>query len=181
MSNTADKIKILVDCDVLIHFSKAEKLSKLHDLYKKRLIILDIVLDELLKYGGSTVQIRNFITFYKINILDFPSSDLNTLKEFSKLQKRFGDGESACMAVAKNYKHYIASSNILDITNYCIKNGIKYLTTMDILKELYDKKMMSIDECDEFIKKVRSKGSKLPDMTMQEYIISLQKKNHLKV
>ena len=66
-----------------------------------------------------------------------------------------GDGEAACMAVAKYTKDYIASSNLKDIKDYCDYFGITYLTTMDILLEGYYKQIMTEAQCDAFIKEVK--------------------------
>lgn len=67
------------------------------------------------------------------------------------------------MAVAKHTKDYIASSNLKDIKEYCNHYGIVYLTTMDILLEAYQKKILTEAECDIFIREVKTKDSKLID------------------
>jgi hypothetical protein len=58
--------------------------------------------------------------------------------EYAYLNREFGIGESACMAVAKHQKKFIASSNLKDISKFCDANNITYLTTMDILKQAMD-------------------------------------------
>ena len=72
-----------------------------------------------------------------------------------------GDGEAACLALAKHTKDYIASSNLKDIREYCKHFGIVYLTTMDILLEAYQKGIMTEVQCNTFIQEVKSKDSKL--------------------
>ncbi len=101
-------------------------------------------------------------------LMPFPK-ELNIIKEYALLKKSFGDGESACMAVAKFQKEYIASSNLKDIKAYCEVNSIVYMTTMDILLEALEKGIMSEIECNKFIIDVKAKGSKLPVNTMAEY------------
>ncbi len=66
------------------------------------------------------------------------------------LNRRFGEGESACMAIAKHCKQYIASSNLNDIKEFCFKNEIKYYTTMDILVDALNKNILNKEECNEF-------------------------------
>ena len=84
--------------------------------------------------------------------------------------KKLGEGESACMAVARFEKEYIASSNLKDIKAYCSEHGIIYYTTMDLLVEAINKKIMTEKECDQFINDVKAKGSRLPCNTMKEYL-----------
>jgi len=73
------------------------------------------------------------------------------------------------MAVAKYNKHYIASSKLKDIKEYCLRNGITYLTTMDILVDGISTGIFSEKDCDKFILEVKQKGSKLPTNTIKEY------------
>lgn len=96
--------------------------------------------------------------------------DLKIIREYAVLKKSLGDGESACLAVAKFQKQYVASSNLKDIKEYCEENSIVYLTTMDILYTALEKGILSEIECNKFINDVKAKGSKLPVNTMAEYM-----------
>jgi hypothetical protein len=99
----------------------------------------------------------------------FPNrGDIN--KEYARLLRKFGEGESACMAVARFENKYIASSNLKDIKSYCVEHEIVYYTTMDILLEGLNQRILSEEECDQFIFDVKSKGSKLPCDSMLEYL-----------
>lgn len=152
--------KILLDCDVIIHFIKAGKQLLLQKIFPDRFVILDKVKAELDKHKGSQTSITNFITWSKIPIVPMPRN-LEIIKEYSFLKKTKGDGEAACMAVARHTKDYIASSNLRDIEDYCQLHGIVYLTTMDILLKAYSTGVMDEAECDDFIKEVKDKKSKL--------------------
>lgn len=152
--------RILLDCDVIIHFTKAGKQLLLPKIFPNRFVILDKVKAELDKRKKSIVALNNFIEWSKIDVIPFPN-DIAVVKEYSILKRDMGDGEAACMAVAKHTKDYIASSNLKDIKSYCDRNGIVYLTTMDILLEAYHNKILSETECDAFIKEVKEKDSKL--------------------
>ena len=90
------EIKIVLDADVLIHFSKAGRLSILPDIFPKyKHIILDVVYTELITIQN---QIDNQIYFLKnISIEDFSPSG-KMLMEYAMLTNTFGRGESACMA-----------------------------------------------------------------------------------
>ena len=160
MTKKSNEPKILLDCDVIIHFIKAGKQLLLPKIFPDRFVILDKIKAELDKRKSNEIPISNFISWSKIPILSMPK-DVEIIKEYAKLKKNVGDGEAACLAVAKHTKEYIASSNISDIDTYCKEHGIVYLTTMDILLEAYTQGIMNELECDEFIKEVKSKNSRL--------------------
>jgi hypothetical protein len=150
--------KILLDCDVIIHFIKAGKQLLLPKIYPKRFVILDKIYDELMTRPSNKIPVGNFIAYSKIPIIPMPKS-IEIIKEYALLKKTKGIGEAACMAVARHTSDYIASSNLSDIKLYCEQHNIVYLTTMDILLEAYKLGIMSENECDAFIKEVKSKDS----------------------
>lgn len=65
-----------------------------------------------------------------------------------------------------------------DIKEYCTKNGIKIITTMDFLYEALMNQLYTEKECDKFISDVLDKGNKLPTTTIAEYVktYKMQKK-----
>lgn len=150
--------KILLDCDVIIHFIKAGKQLLLPKIYPGRFVILDKIFDELMLRPSNKIPVGNFILYSKIEIIPMPKN-IEIIKEYAFLKKTKGDGEAACMAVARHTNEYIASSNLKDIRIYCEQHSIVYLTTMDILLEAYKLGIMSEVECDAFIKEVKSKDS----------------------
>lgn len=91
---------------------------QLNTIFPGRFIMLDKVKQELIKRKSETLGIENFLAWCKIPIEPIPQ-DINILKEYAILSKLRGEGESACMAVARFRKEYIASSNLRDIKNYC--------------------------------------------------------------
>ncbi len=160
---------ILLDADVIRHFLKGSKILLLPKILSDQLVILDVVKNELCRSKQLDGPVNNFINYFKIEVRPFPS-DSSIIKEYAYLRKSFGDGESACMAYAKNYNCCIASSNLTDIKYYCTCNNIQYLTTMDILVKAFQKGIMTEGECDLFIAEVKKKGSKLPANYIKEYI-----------
>ncbi len=160
--------KILLDSDVIRHFLAGGKILELPKIYPNQLVVLDIVKNELCRSRGIEKDIINFITFCKIELIPFPG-DIEIMREYARLKRTFGNGESACMAVAKYRRHYIASSNLKDIKKYCEENRITYLTTMDVLVDGISKGNLSEKECDAFIATVKSKGHKLPTNSIKEY------------
>lgn len=167
---------ILIDADVIIHFNKAEHLLTLKKIYPKRLHILDVVVNELSNHQNTKGIIDNFLRYGIATVMDFPSDNV-IKKEFALLKRTFGNGESACMAVARYKKNIIGSSNLKDIEAYCETHHIEYLTTMDFLLEAYSTGILDESACDFFIYNVKSKGSKLPCDTIKEYIKTVELKN----
>lgn len=152
------KPKILLDCDVIIHFVKGGQQLLLPKIFPGQFVIIDKVLQELEKRKSGLQELSNFLSWCKIDILPMPK-EVNVIKEYAFLKKTKGDGEAACMAVAKYSKDYIASSNLSDIKKYCEDNEIVYLTTMDLLLEAYNNGLINEADCDLFIYEVKSKGS----------------------
>lgn len=177
MSKKSSKPKILLDCDVIIHFIKAGKQLLLPKIFPDQFVILDKVKSELDKRKSNLVTINNFLSWSKIPIVQMPSG-MDILREYMMLKKTKGEGEAACMAVARYTRDYIASSNLKDIANYCSEHSIVYLTTMDILLEAYKLGIMDEAECDQFIYEVKSKGSILIANidTIKEYQSFVEKK-----
>ena len=173
---TSTELRILLDCDVIIHFTKAGQQLLLPKIFPNRFVILDKVKAELDKRKKSIVALENFIEWSKIEVIPFPK-DVVVIKEYAKLKYNMGDGEAACLAVAKHTKDYIASSNLKDIREYCNHFGIVYLTTMDILLEAYQKRLLTETECNTFIKEVKTKDSKLIDgiNTITQYELLVKK------
>lgn len=167
------KKKIIIDADIIIHFIKGDQLGLLCSILDNKLYIFKEVFDEVFR-GKSRIQIENMIRFKQLQELSI-KSDMNVFKEFAKLKKMYGPGESACMAYCRFNKDVLASSNLKDIKVYCEEHQIKYLTTMDFIYIAFFKGKISIEDCDEFISKVLSKGSKLPCKSMQEYLTRFKK------
>lgn len=158
MTKKFSEPKILLDCDVIIHFIKAGKQLLLPKIYPGRLVILDKIFNELMLRPSNKIPVGNFISYSKIEVIPMPKN-IEIIKEYAFLKKTKGDGEAACMAVARHTNEYIASSNLKDIRIYCEQHSIVYLTTMDILLEAYKLEIMSQVECDAFIREVKSKDS----------------------
>lgn len=152
--------RILLDCDVIIHFTKAGCQLLLPKIFPGQFVILDKVKAELDQRKNNIVALANFIEWTKIEVIPFPT-DKAIITEYARLKNNMGDGEAACMAVAKHTKDYIASSNLKDIKEYCDYFGIVYLTTMDILLAAYKKGILSEAACNAFIREVKAKDSKL--------------------
>ena len=166
------KVKIVLDADVLIHFSKGGMLSLLPDILPEyEHVILSTVYFEIHSIRN---QVDNQVHLLKnITIEQFnPTGEM--LKEYALLQKSYGKGESACMAYCKFTHHVIGSSNLRDIKEYCEKEQITYLTTLDFLYYAFVRGKISSEECSQFISTVNANDSHLPAVDITKYIPSVQ-------
>jgi predicted nucleic acid-binding protein len=163
------KTQIVLDADVVIHFSKGGLLSLLPTIFPDYdYVLLKAVHEELLL--DIRTQIDNQIALLKnITLIPFtPRGEM--LREYAMLKSRFGKGESACMAYCLFTHNVIGSSNLRDIRTYCQEKQIAYLTTIDFLWYAWQKSMLTPAEISAFINEVKQKGSKLPEVDIEKYV-----------
>lgn len=168
MMMSSGEPKILLDCDVFIHFLKGGKLYELFKIFPGRFVMLDKVKSELLKRDSNQLTIAVVLAHTDLEELVMPS-DKEIVKEYFELKKQMDDGEAACLSVARFKSEYVASSNITQVSSYCSAHNIELFTTMDLLLIACENGVLSEAECDEFITEVRNKKSKLPCETLAEY------------
>lgn len=169
---TTNKTKIILDADVIIHFSKGGYLNILPKIFSNyKFSVLDITYNEI--KGVIKNQLDNQISLLKnISILPFnPNYEMQ--KEYANLITKLGKGESASMIYCRYNKNVIGSSNLRDIVDYCKQYQIIYLTTLDFLYYAIQKQIMTIEEANSFISDVRNKGSILPNRDMATYSCSI--------
>lgn len=161
------KTKIVLDADVIIHFAKGDMLSMLPRIFGDYdFVVLDTVYNEIKEPLKS--QLDN-----QVNILKFaPTGEI--MREYALLTKTLGRGESACMVYCRYNHDVIGSSNLKDIKAYCQTHKITYLTTVDFLYHAIQKQLMSIEDATEFIKQVKQKDSRLPDVDFITFVSSVQ-------
>lgn len=163
--------KIIIDADVIIHFSKGDQLGLLNSIFPNKIYIFDVVFSEVF-IGDLRNQVENLIRFKVLQELEF-DGDIRVAKEFARLKRQYGIGESACMAYCRYNDDVIASSNLRDIKPYCTQHKIQFLTTMDFIYEAFCNTQLTEPECDLFINMVLSKGSRLPFRDMRSYLRSI--------
>lgn len=161
---------ILLDADVLSHFMASGNVLLLNRIFKNKKVVLKIVADEVRRHPGFRPYIDQLISLGHINEIPMPGSS-EILREFAQLRKTKGDGESACMAVARYNPNIIASNNWRDVKSYCELHCIEYLSTMDFIYEAYRIKLMDLSECDHMIYKLLTlkNPAKLPCIKLEEY------------
>ncbi len=163
-----EKVKIVLDADVMLHFAKAGRLSMLPEILPEyEHVVLSTVFDEI---GSIQNQLDNQIMFLKNISKETFNPTGEMLVEYARLLQTFGKGESACMAYCRFTHNVIGSSNLKDIKEYCKKQQITYLTTMDFLYYAMKRGKMSVEECERFVNDVVAKGSKLPAVDFEKYL-----------
>jgi hypothetical protein len=168
MATKTEKL-ILLDADVISHFINGGQFALLPSIFKNKKVLLNIVATELRALKKFRDYIDNVIRSGFINEINFQGNK-EVVIEYAKLIKTFGKGESACMAYCKFNKDILASSNLKDIVKYCEDNEITYLTTMDFLAEALKANQLTEQECNDFIRNVKTAGSKLPVDTIADYL-----------
>ncbi len=150
---------ILLDADVISHFIVTNEILHLKTiLTPHELVILDTVYHEATKLPKRKIIVDNWIGGSKISVLPFPANG-DIRKEYFSIKKAnplIGEGERACMAVAKYDKNIIASSNFRDIIPYCKANSIDFLGTLDILILALEKGIFDEQRCNHFIINARN-------------------------
>ena len=147
---------ILVDADVISHFISSKEILFLHKILGPHAIaILDNVYQEVARIPSRKLILDNLLrSVNQVSVMPFPVKNIDIKKEFALIKRNnplIGDGERACMAVAKFNKNIIASSNYRDIVPYCKSNNIQYLGTLDILTIALNKGIFDINRCNNFI------------------------------
>ena len=165
---------ILVDADVVSHFITAGEAETFHLIFPNNPIhLLDKVHAELQNWKNAKVGfiVSDLLKKKRIKLIDFPEDNEEIKKEYFWIKKmQFkGDGESACLAVARYNNNILASSNLRDIKSYCVNHKMDYLTTMDFLCAALATAVFTAARCDAFLNTVINAGGKLPVKTMKEY------------
>lgn len=165
---------ILADADLISHFITAGEAENIHLIFPNNAIyMLDKVHAELQNWKSANVGfiISDLLQKKRIKLMDFPEDDEEIKREYFwiKGMQFKGDGESACLAVARYNKNILASSNLRDIKSYCVMHKIDYLTTMDFLCVALTTGVFDKARCDTFLNKVLIAGGKLPVKGMKEY------------
>ena len=168
-----NKTKIVLDADVIIHFSKGGLLHLLPKILPEfQFIVLDIVKDEL--PASISAELDNQIRWMHNISEEIFGNTSEERREFARLTSTtgmaLGRGESACMIYCLYNHDVVGSSNTRDVTAYCDEHGIIYLTTNDFLFYGICRSVITKNEASEFVSTVRAKGSFPPVVDFDTYI-----------
>ena len=160
---------------MVVHFVTADEAEALHLIFPNNPIhLLNKVHAELQRWPNPLLLgiVSDLLSQRKIKLVPFPEDNEVIKREYAWIKSKMfkGDGESACLAVARHQQNILASSNLKDIKHYCEMHGIDYLTTMDFLCEALRTGFFDTDRCNRFLHKVRASGSKLPVTAIQDFV-----------
>jgi hypothetical protein len=163
---------ILIDADVVSHFITGGAILYLPVIFPNKIKVLDKVYAELERFPKRKKEIDNLLNFKLLELIRFPEDNDAIKREYAHIRKMMfkGEGEAACLAVVRFSNDIIASSNLRDIVHYCKMHSIDYLTTMDFLCEGLKKGILTEQQCDEFITRVKAASGKLPVSRMKEHV-----------
>ena len=170
-----NRVKIVLDADVVIDFIDGQQLTNLPRILPAYdFVILDLVMSQELEKNPVTKQyIQRQINWFKgspnISIIKW-APDLETLRIYSQLLKTKGKGESACMAYCQTHNDVLASCNLRDTKRYCEKNGITYITFLDLIWYAWQNKVLTEAQCDKCIQDVIKAGNKIPNTPIAKYV-----------
>ena len=167
------KTKIVLDADVIIHFTKGGLLDLLPKIFPEfQYIVLDVVKRELPVLIVSALN-NQIIRGKNIKEEQFGGTS-GEIKEYARITATngpaLGKGESACMVYCRYHHDVVGSSNTKDITAYCDQFGITYLTTNDFLFYAIQRKLITKLEADNFIQKVKELGSNPTVVDFETYV-----------
>ena len=168
---------ILVDADVIAHFIATGHIMELNGILSPhQLYVVENVYREATRHPGDAnrkQKVDEWIKDSKTCVINFPSQNQNIKREFFKLKHDnglWGDGECACMAMARYGQETIASSNFRDVAPYCDANDIEYIGVMDILQIAINKGYWTDEQCDQFIMDaIKENNARFPVDRMEEY------------
>ena len=167
------KTKVVLDADVINHFTRGGLLSLLPKILPEfQFIVLDIVKKELPIIILSSLN--KVISQEKTISEETFGGSGGEKKEFLRLTAtsgpHLGRGESACMVYCRYHNDVVGSSNTKDITDYCNEFGITYLTTNDFLYYAIRRDLLSKEKAAAFIQRVISLGSNPPVVDFDKYV-----------
>lgn len=169
---------ILIDADVISHFigtGHIDDLCKI--LAPHQLYIVDNVYKEATYHPADADRKRKVDEWLErsksmVRQISFPSRD-SIRMEFFRLKhenRLLGDGECACMAMARYGQETIASSNFRDVAPYCTTNHIDYIGVLDILQIAINKKYWTMEQCNKFLEDaVLVNNARFPTCQMENY------------
>lgn len=166
------RVKIVLDADVIIHFAKGGRLSMLPKILPEfQFLVLDVVKREIPVLLQAELNL--LLSREKSIVEEQFGGTAGERREFARLTATgglaLGKGESACMVYCRYHHDVLASSNLKDICDYCDSYGIVYLTTIDFLFYAIQRGLMTKEEAESFISKVVGMGSRLPSTDFETY------------
>ncbi|WP_300381227.1 hypothetical protein [Clostridium sp.] len=137
----------VLDSTVIFNFCKTGNFSILSKLYAENMIIPTDVFLEIVVHSDVDIIIRQAIND---KIIEQYSIDCNSendeIRFYLDIRKKYGLGESACIAIAKKRRCTVVSDDMRAVVRLCRREGIKFMGTLGVLYEAYDKGIINQEE-----------------------------------
>ena len=140
-------LPLIMDSTVIFNFGILGRFDILERLYAKQILIpMDVKIEVSTdKIVGPLLESKikdGICEEYSINY----ECDNDEISEYIKLKRKFGNGESACLSIAKNWGATIATDDMRAAKKHCERNNISLIGTLGILFQAYDKNIISEEE-----------------------------------
>jgi predicted nucleic acid-binding protein len=167
---------IILDADFISSFAWVNRLDILENMYSKRMIILEEVMEELGRVPHLAARVKGSIKngHIKSEAMFADSPEALQLAKFLDTGK-YGTGEASCMAYLTQHDGILGSNNLSDVKAFCIQNNKQLLTTAGVLHEAYGAGHINLDDADKIWADMLSKKRKLPASSFSEYLSSIEK------
>ncbi len=170
--------QLFFDTDCLSAFLWVNNQSLLAQLYPGKIVIPSQVYNEL-SYPGTPhlkARIDSMIAHSDATVKSFDvGSDMYNM--YIKLTSNpdenhriIDSGEAAAIVMAKEKEGVLASNNLRDVKQYVEEFGLKHITTGDILKEAFEKKLISEAQANQLWQDMLNKRRKLGYQSFTEYL-----------
>ena len=167
---------IYFDADTLITFISVNQENLLFQLLGKRVCVPNQVFNELSLDNLSSSVIEKLIKAKKIRKVSLESDEETSLyyelRFGRKGSKRIGDGETACLILAKTRSGYLASSNYADIASYVKAFGLENYSAARLLALCQEDNILTQDECSRIWRDFMARGRKMPFENYDQYYIN---------
>lgn len=160
---------ILFDTDTMSSFAWVNRLDILESLYSERMFVLPEIIYEISNVTHLKDRLELCIDKKTISIVNLdPLGDDG--QEFARLRglKKFGYGEAAAMAYAKNKEVILASNNLRDVLSYCSQHKISLISTRRIMYEAVKSNVLDMKEAETIWQDMIKRKRKLPCNTFKE-------------
>jgi len=167
---------VFYDIDCLFSFLKVDKVDLLEETFSKIIISTNIYesfnnpsFSHVFKEKIDTLISKGFVKIEDISLnTDVFNHYYSLINEYNG--KAIGKGEASIIALACKNNGTILCNNYENISFHIDKYNLKYITTGEIILQLYNNKTIKFDEAFTIWKQMIDKGINLPSRSFSLYI-----------
>lgn len=138
---------LVADSGIIIRFGLTNQINILRDLYSGNIILPTDVITELITNHNLDSIIRNelkqgWIEEFHINYIDHPQ----ICYTYANLKRKFGSGESAVMAIAKENSWTVGSDDMRATKKFCKRYSIPLMGSLGILYDAFKQSIIDANQ-----------------------------------